>query len=468
MKLAYVPIPGATLCYIGANKDSVNPTELHQRTIPMLTRKIGSNVFSRIALLGLLSAAPLVNGCASDSTDPSVEVDEEGYSSDDIVKLDNTLVKRQSIGNCWLYATASWVESLHKAQSGKDINTSESYWTYWHWFEQIANSGYRDEISTGGSIGTATGLIIRYGYMLEGEFLPAEAEAEMSGRQKSALDAINLSLKSGALKDRAVRTDRAKVRAELDKAFGLSPQRVAALDAVFGKGVTRTLDKAFRTRRPGNQVFRARDLEVKLPDPVTKAPTKTTLAEAIGTGSEWSRTGKFAWKEVDFPYTPTDRRKFIQKVQRSLHAGAPVVISWKVDFNALTSDSRFSKQKLEMMGPGRQGGHMTLITDYEATLKDGTKLKQGVVATPAQLEAALKDDTKIDFLYVKNSWGGFRPDRWQNGVGELGQPGYHALMMDYLEGPIKDCVEVNGTSDPNNCRPTTPLWDVYVPAGFDL
>jgi hypothetical protein len=426
----------------------------------MLTRKIGSNVFSRIALLGLLVAAPLVNGCASDSTDPTVEVDEEGYSSDDIVQLPNTKVKRQSIGNCWLYATASWVEALHKAQSGKDINTSESYWTYWHWFEQIANGGSSNEISTGGSIGTATGLIIRYGYMLEGEFLPAEAEAEMSGRQKSALDAINLSLKSGVLKDRATRADRAKVRAELDKAFGLSAERVAALDAVFGKGVTRTLDKAFRTRRPGNQVFRARDLEVKVPDPTTKVGTKTTLAEAIGTGSQWYRTGKFAWQEVDFPYTPAERRKFIQRIQNALHAGAPVVMSWKVDFNALTSDSRFSKQKLEMAGPGRQGGHMTLTVDYQATLKDGTVLKQGVVATPAQLTAALRDDTKVDFLYVKNSWGAMRPDRWETGNG------YHALMMDYLEGPIKGCAEVNGTSDPNNCSPVTPLWDAYVPAGF--
>jgi hypothetical protein len=433
----------------------------------MSTFKVSALSLSRNLLVGLLGigALALGPGCASDVVGPVGEVDEEAFSSDDIVKIDNTAVKRQSIGNCWLYATASWVEALQKAQSGQELNVSESYWTYWHWFEQIVG-GYSDEISTGGSIGTATGLILRYGYVKEGTFLPAEAESESSPTQKTALDAINRSLKEGALKDRSVRTNREKARAELDKAFGLSPTAVAALDTVFGKGVTRTLDRSFRTRKPGNDIFRARDLPVKVPSATTKQLVASNLQEAIGTGPEWSRTGALAWQEANYPVSAGERRKFLQRVQSALHAGAPVVISWHVDFNALTSDSRFSKEQLEMRGPGRQGGHMTLVTDYQAKLADGTLLQQGIVATPEQLKAALKDDTKIEYLYVKNSWGGFRPDRWQTQSGPQAVAGYHALMLNYLDGPVKKCTEVNGTSDPNQCSPTTPLWDAYLPAGF--
>lgn len=40
-------------------------------------------------------------------------------------------------------------------------------------------------------------------------------------------------------------------------------------------------------------------------------------------------------------------------------------------------------------------------------------LEAGETATPAPMEAALADGTKIELLRVKNSWGGIRPDRWK-------------------------------------------------------
>ena len=68
-----------------------------------------------------------------------------GSSTDDITQVDHSKVKRQSIGNCWLYATTSWLEALNKARHGRrEQNTSESWLTYWHWYEQLANGQRRD------------------------------------------------------------------------------------------------------------------------------------------------------------------------------------------------------------------------------------------------------------------------------------------------------------------------------------
>ena len=77
---------------------------------------------------------------------------------------------------------------------------------------------------------------------------------------------------------------------------------------------------------------------------------------------------------------------------------------------------------------------------------------------------ALSDDTKILFVRVKNSWGGIRPDRWDDAA----LPGYHDLDMAYLNGPIKECPEVHeGSPDPASCTSNvTPLWDVVLPAGY--
>jgi hypothetical protein len=410
------------------------------------------------ALLALGASTSI--GCAAPTGE---EAGEEGASTDDITQLDHTKVKRQSIGNCWIYASASWVEALNKRATGTEANVSESYWTYWHWFEQLASARTLTEISTGGSYGTIAGLIDRYGLMLEADFVQAESESEMSNRQSSALAAINESLKNGALKDPAVRRDRAKVRAELDKAWGLDRAVVGRLDAVFGPGVTKTLDRSYVRNRPGNTVIRARDFDAAVYDFTTNTVKKVKLQDAIGTGSSWSRSGPNAFHEENYPSSADGRRKFQIAVQKSLHAGVPVIISWKVDFNALTQSSQFSKAELDRRGPGRQGGHMTVMDDYQVKLSDGRVLKAGESATPDLLTRALDPRATVEFFRVKNSWGAIRPDRWSDAA----KPGYHDLLMTYLNGPIKECVERDGHSDPTNCPGSvTPWWDAVLPAGI--
>src|SRR5262249_20898750 len=148
--------------------------------------------------------------------------DTMGATTDAVTEVDQSSVKRQSIGNCWIYATASWAESLHKSVAGEEINVSESYWTYFNWFDQIANGAVSsDTIETGGTYYTAAEIISRYGLMTEGDFIPEEATMEMSERQDQAQQAIDQSLSSGALKSASARKNRTLVRQELNRAFGL-------------------------------------------------------------------------------------------------------------------------------------------------------------------------------------------------------------------------------------------------------
>jgi hypothetical protein len=428
------------------------------------------DLFKKTRWLSLASIIALACGgavgCSADQSDDVETGDEIGSSTDDITQVNHSKVKRQSIGNCWLYAVTSWLEALNKEATGTELNTSESWLTYWHWYEQIANGQAGDEISTGGSYGTGVDLITRYGLMKEGDFLPGEVNAEMSNTQKTALDAINASLKTGVLKDPAKRRDKAVVRAELDKAWNLPPATREKINAVFGASVSKTLDRSYASREPGNGVIRSKDFAVKLVDPQTKQKVNVKLSDAIGTSTGWwsPRQGKFAWNEENYPSDARGRREFWKRVQRALHDGMPVVTSWKVDFNALGRDSRFSKSLLDQMGPGRQGGHMTVMHDYEAEVPGIGLLKAGEQATPEQMTKALSDDTKIIFVRVKNSWGGIRPDRWDDAV----IPGYHDLEMAYLNGPIKECSEdASGNTNPNDCtRSVTPLWDVVLPAGY--
>ena len=141
------------------------------------------------------------------------------HSSIRVSDVQHTAVKRQSIGNCWLYATSTWAESLHLSATGASVNLSESYWTYWDWYYKLVGST-RNTIETGGSWGLASSIIRKHGFMLEGDFLPAEAEAQLSEVQRDAELAINESLKNGDLKDPRERTPE-NVTTALNKAFGV-------------------------------------------------------------------------------------------------------------------------------------------------------------------------------------------------------------------------------------------------------
>ncbi len=420
--------------------------------------------FSSKQLTAALAALAL-SACGPESLPEEGEQLDEGASTQAITDVEQSVVKRQSIGNCWLYATASWAESLVKRQTRTEYNLSESYWTYWHWFEQIANGRASDEISTGGSWGIGVELILRYGIMREADFIPEEAAAEMSARQKSALAAINASLASGALATSTARRDRALVRAELDKAWRLSPTVVANLDAVFNKNVTRTLDRS-TVSTEGRGILRAAQLGAG-----QDGARVITLKDVIGVAnSSWdpdSRRGTYAWSEVSYPSSASARRAMQIRVQKALHASKPVITSWFVDFNALNRDGVFFAPPATV---GHQGGHMTVLEDYEVENVPGYgTLKAGALETrPEALAAALDPSATLKFLRVKNSWGSFRPDR------PFIIPGYHDLYLGYLNGPVNRCTRraaepVDVDEESRECIRTAPIAPqsaFVLPPGF--
>ena len=389
---------------------------------------------TRVAALALAATAL---GCGSDDT---------GENADDVTDIANSSVKNQSIGNCWVYASVGWVESLRLTHAGEELNLSESYITYWHWFEQIHGGGGGERqlatldtkdgkqlLGTGGWWGTAVELMSRYGMIDEGVFIPEEAELPRSARQKSAQTAIDASLKDGVLSNAENRRKPEIVRAELDKAWALPPAMTALLDEVFGKDVSRTLYGTATEIPADSGLRRVQSLKVGH-DGNGK---ELTLADAIGTPSytSWgppTRKGTFAWNEKSYPSTQSARRAFQIEVQKALHNRLPAIMTWFVDFAALGSDNAFREPPAT---PGRQGGHMTVIEDYEITdVPEYGTLKAGELVTdPAVLEAALSPNAKLSFFRIKNSWGtSLSPDPNQGDA----LKGYHDLYLKYLDARL--------------------------------
>lgn len=79
-------------------------------------------------LLAALVALPSI-ACSSAAEDSATPETDDG---NEIVNVAQTEVERQAIGNCRLYAHASWAESMHKTATGEDFDVSQSYWTCWH------------------------------------------------------------------------------------------------------------------------------------------------------------------------------------------------------------------------------------------------------------------------------------------------------------------------------------------------
>ncbi len=389
---------------------------------------------ARLPLLAALAlgAASFSAGCSAEA-EPSEEVETE-VATDNITTVVQSSVKNQSIGNCWVYAHVGWVESLNKRATGTELNLSESYASYWDWFTKVTSwpdtaIDAKGEFGAGGTWSLYRWEVARFGSMLEKDFIPEEADATRSSRQGAAHRAFTESLKNGALKTVEARKNRALVRAELDKAFGLTPDVVKKLDDTFGKTALVTATVAGKTKRQASGILGSQDIPIAWPNARARgANVNGTLSDAV------AQNGVNAWVENNYPEDAAGRRTFQIRVQRALHDRAPVLMWWNVDFNAL-SGSKFSKAQLDTRGAGRTGGHMTLGFDYQAKLADGTLLEAGKDVTDvAVLNRALAKDTAIEFFRVKNSWGG----TGLPGIETTPPSGYYDLEMAYLDGKVAE------------------------------
>ena len=105
--------------------------------------------------------------------------------------------------------------------------------------------------------------------------------------------------------------------------------------------------------------------------------------------------------------------------------------------------------------PGRQGGHLTSMEDYQVVVRQPGQpertLRAGELASEADQDLAARYGT-LEFIRIKNSWGTARDP---SGTSFFG--GYNDLYVDYLNGPI------TWTAD---MAPRTPLSSVILPPGY--
>jgi hypothetical protein len=365
-------------------------------------------------IFGLLA---MMVGCAGPETAPSQSQRDAlrpvALSSTKTVNIPHTPVKWQSIGNCWAYAAAGWIESmLLRTDSQQVANISETYITYRHYEQQLAYT-FDDELETGGSFQHATRLILTYGLMTEADFAPDEADASKSDRQKEATNILNESIAFGPLS-----RSRSKdvVRAELDRAFGVNMA----------------------------------ELESKIIDPesVLVSTGRGRIEKLSELMANWRET---SWP-IDFrsyPESPLpgmsarpirnrelsdDQIALLRRAMRAMNAGYPVVLNWFVDFNGMNDDGVFSLDQLQDKGLGRQGYHSTVLEDYIAEGFDPVSgqyfvTPEGEVSESLKTKAA-RFGLPTSFI-TKNSWGGSeRPDRAS--YYRDGEKGYHKLETDYL------------------------------------
>ena len=337
-----------------------------------------------------------------------------GHSHLEVSDVAHTPVKRQSIGNCWLYATSTWAESLHLSATSETVNLSESYWTYWDWYHKLVGS-HGTEINTSGGWTGASRIIASHGFMYEADFLPEEAESEMSNIQHTAEAAINEVLKNGALKDPQNRTPK-NVRAALDSAFGVNMEDLAG------------------------KVHQASDLVTT----VINNNRKFTLADEIAGGMhQWTVLNypRLSGQNAREPLLVRRRRAHaLQRALRAVNDKRPVIMSSMVEFSALNTENSATFEYELYLRKGYssgQGGHLVVLEDYVAENVPGIgHIGEGEV-TPEQKEAALRGD--VSYLVVKNSWGTERPDR---GLSD----GYTRFTMDFLNRPLPFNLE-DGDSD---------------------
>jgi hypothetical protein len=379
---------------------------------------------------------------------------------EEVTDVSHTAVKRQSIGNCWIYATVGWVESLHRAKTGRDLNISESYITYWDWFAKITSgsgietSNGRASISTGGWWDAATNIMRARGVVMEADFIPEEANTEISQRQAAAESAINAALNEGGeLATAEARRNPETVLRVLNRAWNLSPTVVATLQRVFGTRGERRLDSYSSTGRANptaSFVRKPADIAIR----TSFRSSSGTIQTVDGTLQDVIPGGRYAWQSASYPasYDTRGRQEFMRRLLRALNQDQPVVISWLVDFNGLDNTGAFRLDELQRRGVGRQGGHLTVLEDYQVTLRDGRVLAAGTNASAADRELALNGT--VQFLRIKNSWGTYRTDR-------ASMAGYYDLYMNYLNGPITWQGEGTGSTSQR-----TPLSSIVLPPGF--
>jgi hypothetical protein len=438
-----------------------------------------------------LSAAGLVAvGCAGANDDAT---DDVGESEDAVTDTRPTAVKdQQNVGFCWIFTTVAWAEGLHQIATGQAKDFSEGYLGYWYWYMEITRQDALGESAAkgalartckapgptpattaetmcappptgadvtctlsprqGGHFDWARHLMSRFGLMTEASFVGDGFE----DKGLRAFNRIRDSLSTGALKTMAARRDRALVRRELDRAWGLSDATIRAMNAAFGP---RGPDDLVAFTRSVGPIVSASDLPVHSKRPGEAART-VKLADLLGEGPfAGPREGALAWRDLSYPSAPSEQKTFIRRAQRALNDRQALPIGYWNERSALDpATATYSAERVAEVGPRiSRGRHAVLLVDYEVTNVPGFgTLPAGVKETrPEALAASLDPRATISFLRFKNSWGD----------DNLNQ-GFYDMTMSFVDGPV---TKTNSGSCKDGRPLQTPdagLYKLALPAGY--
>lgn len=339
-------------------------------------------------------------------------------------------------GNCWIYATTAWAESLTSTSSSAPSsgvpNYSTSYLNYWAWYDHITSNIGADGSKApefGGWWDLAADLIERYGlvpYNSMNAVAGGESEQAVLAHQR-LLDDYK---PGGPLSTAAARNDPAVVRARLNHAFRYddpswnsrgttTPAKV--LEQVFGARAPRRFAATTRiTASPTTSFTVFHPSQLPLHYVAAESAQRLTLADVIGTrdtsdackAAPWCvrRVGRFAWRAFDL----TDAHNVTMSIalqglnlrmRKAMLQGYPLPLAfWAAESNLNASRAKF-EGPLDIQSAA--GGHMVVAVDFQVQNAPGFgTLKVGEETSPEQKRAAVAQGAELQFVRTKNSWGG--------------------------------------------------------------
>lgn len=428
------------------------------------------------ALLSRLRLAVVAAGLSLAACSSFGSGEDVGEGSGAIADVPETAVRDQKdTGNCWLFATLGWVESLEMGAArdqGEDTTVrhySPAYLDYWDWYEKITSGSVtgndlatlKGALDGGGSWGAAVELVSRWGLVRSKDVDPNERDAD---KALAALSEMTTSLASGNLKTAAARKDRRAVRRELDRAFGFPAGLRDAMERTFGDG-SRTLED--EEVSPEGAIRAAEDVQVRIPRADGSAvvrPLTDAIGERAAEDDPDKRKGPHAFSVVSFTdadaTSPQATRAYFARIQKVLHTRTAIPIGWYWADKADPSEvGRFEGVSREPSGEVDSTSHLSIVDDYQAENVPGIgTLKAGRDASAADERAALSSQAKVTFLRIKNSYGARTKSKAR-------PVGYDDLYASYLLGRHETC-PVGVRSGGRGCERHLGLEDVVLPAGF--
>lgn len=361
----------------------------------------------RLTALALLGFGALA-ACSSGSS--------SGSSASDITSVTPPAPVQQSIGNCWVFATNAWIETLSGRTTGSTaVDLSEAYVSYIYWFNQIVapppeNGPELFTLQVLGSWGQAADILTHYGWLPEATFLSEPATTTFADRHAAAYTAIQHEIDHGALQTKAERANRKLVAATMAKAWGLKPDVVAALTTAFGDDFSRDLVKGNATLT-GTPLHDVKEITVGY-----SGSTPVTVADLFGTQSadsqiaEGLRDGPFAFSDIRPPGSDDKTHAYLQRVQKMLLQDFPIVMSETSDDVDLDSTGTYRKPA-DLTLHDMWYDHAVMVFDLSVQTTQFGLLPAGTVETrPAAIAASLADDSNIVSFRARNSyWGSYAP-----------------------------------------------------------